>query len=54
MGSRSIDEIVALAGATHDVVTTADLVAVGLDPAVAERQVRVGNWHDPSHPVWSS
>lgn len=52
MGSRSIDRIAALARATEGIVTTAELVAAGLDPAVAERQVRAGNWQRPARGIY--
>lgn len=52
MGSSSINTIAALAGATGDIVTTADLVTAGLDPAVAERQVRARNWQRPARGVY--
>lgn len=52
MGSRGIDATMALACARGGVITTAELVAAGLDPAVAERQVRTGRWQRPSRGVY--
>jgi len=52
MGSRSIEVPRALA-ATHDgIVTTRDLRAAGIDPRVAERQVRAGRWQRPARGVY--
>lgn len=52
MGSRGIDAILALACAHGGIITTAELVTAGLDPAVAERQVRSGRWQRPSRGVY--
>ncbi|TAL26233.1 MAG: hypothetical protein EPN99_00610 [Frankiales bacterium] len=52
MGSPRIDAIAALASTTGGIVTTAEVVAAGLDPRVAERQVRAGSWQRPARGVY--
>lgn len=52
MGSPSIAAIAALASTTGGIVTTAEIVAADLDPRVAERQVRAGNWQRPARGVY--
>lgn len=52
MGSPGISDILELARPADGIITTADMVAAGLDPAVAARQVRVGNWQRPARGVY--
>lgn len=52
MGSRSIDLVRALSAPHRDTVTAAELVAAGLDPRIAERQVRRGSWQRPTRGVY--
>ena len=52
MPSRRITEVVEKARRTGGIVTTADLVSADLDPAVAARQVRAGNWQRPARGVY--
>jgi len=54
MASRGITAIQELARLQDDIVTTADLVAADLDPAVAARQVRAGNWQRPARGVYAT
>lgn len=52
MGSRSIDTVRALACPQRGIITTADLRGAGLDPRIAERQVRRGQWQRPTRGVY--
>lgn len=52
MGSRSITAIAELAQSKGGIVTTAEIVAAKLDPRVAERQVRAGNWQRPARGIY--
>ena len=52
MGSRRIDEIAALGRTSGGLVTAQELLAAGLDPRVAERQVRHGCWQRPARGVY--
>lgn len=51
MGSRDIDLVLALACA-RGIVTAATLRAAGLDPRIAERQVRRSHWQRPARGVY--
>lgn len=52
MSSRSIDAILEQARATNGIITTAELLAGGQDPRVAERQVRAERWQRPARGVY--
>lgn len=52
MGSRSIDAVRGLASAERGIITTTDLLGAGLDPRIAERQVRRGRWQRPTRGVY--
>ena len=47
MSIRRIAEVAAFARTRGEIVTTAELAAAGLDPRIAERQVRSGKWQRP-------
>lgn len=51
MGSRDIDLVLGLA-CPRGIVTAATLRAAGLDPRIAERQVRRGRWQRPTRGVY--
>lgn len=52
VGSRSIEQVRALAATQDGIVTTPDLLAAGLDPRIAERQVRAGHWQRPARGIY--
>lgn len=52
MSTRSTAEVAALARTHEGIVTTAQLVAAGLDPRIAERQVRSRHWQRPARGVY--
>ena len=52
MRSWRIERVQALAAAQDGMITTRELLAAGLDPRVAERQVRAGRWQRPARSVY--
>lgn len=52
VGSRRIDAVGEQARATRGIITTAELLAAGHDPRVAERRVRAGCWQRPARGVY--
>lgn len=52
MTSADLTAALALAAASHDTVTTAQLRNAGIDPRVAQRQLRAGHWQRPARGVY--
>jgi hypothetical protein len=52
VASRGITAIVEQARRAGGIITTADLAAAELDPAIAARQVRAGSWQRPARGVY--
>lgn len=52
MSSKALGQAIALAAHTNGVLTTTALRAAGINPRVAERQVRSGRWQRVAHGVY--